>query len=514
MSTELELKFDLAPELIAKLQASKWLGELGESGKVQTAASVYFDTPEHSLRKHGISLRVRHIGNHRIQTLKRAKSAAFARPEWEAELDGDQPDLSLLRRRALKPLRAKRLERKLMPIFETRVERRTIPVQWNGSQIEIAIDLGSILANGCTTPIHEVEFELKVGTVQSVVALASRMLDEIAARYGLRSKAERGYALAARERLGVVRAESVALDRAASVADAFRVISHACLRHFALNEQGVLEHASESVHQMRIGLRRLRAALSVFKTLLNDPESRQIKEELRWLTEQLGPARDYDVLVNDNQALRREAELHAGPVGQLQGLLCQRFSDGLAQAAAAVASDRFRRIVATTALWMAGGHWAVAADPQLRTAREVSMRRFAKRMFRARTRKPHEKLARFDELDDRQRHELRIDVKKLHYATEFVGSLFVERDAARKRFTKLLKRIQDSLGELNDRVVHERIVSQLLSEAGEASVCAARNQIVYATGLIRGHEDAELQQLLARVHDDAARLARHEPFWR
>jgi len=48
---------------------------------------------------------------------------------------------------------------------------------------------------------------------------------------------------------------------------------------------------------MRVGLRRLRAAISVFKHLLCGPETEAINTELKWLTEQLGPARDFDVLI-------------------------------------------------------------------------------------------------------------------------------------------------------------------------------------------------------------------------
>src|SRR5262249_10337640 len=51
------------------------------------------------------------------------------------------------------------------------------------------------------------------------------------------------------------------------------------------------------VHQMRVGLRRLRAAMSLFADVLQDPQSAALKEELKWLTGELGPARELDVLV-------------------------------------------------------------------------------------------------------------------------------------------------------------------------------------------------------------------------
>jgi inorganic triphosphatase YgiF len=50
---------------------------------------------------------------------------------------------------------------------------------------------------------------------------------------------------------------------------------------------------------MRVGLRRLRAAMSLFKELIEQPDSEHIESELKWLTEQLGAARDLDVLLKE-----------------------------------------------------------------------------------------------------------------------------------------------------------------------------------------------------------------------
>ena len=47
----------------------------------------------------------------------------------------------------------------------------------------------------------------------------------------------------------------------------------------------------DGIHQMRVGLRRLRAASSLFKEILDGPETQRIKVGLVWLTEQLGPSR-------------------------------------------------------------------------------------------------------------------------------------------------------------------------------------------------------------------------------
>ena len=69
-----------------------------------------------------------------------------------------------------------------------------------------------------------------------------------------------------------------------STTDAFRTIGRSVLRHIAGNEAAVRRSDSEGVHQMRVGLRRLRAAISLFSNLLGDQETERVKAELKWLT--------------------------------------------------------------------------------------------------------------------------------------------------------------------------------------------------------------------------------------
>lgn len=103
-------------------------------------------------------------------------------------------------------------------------------------------------------------------------------------------------------------AAGIVLDRRSSTADAFQVIAPACLDHALANARSVGAGDAEGIHQMRVGLRRLRAALSLFKPLIDGAESEAIKTELKWLTEQLGQARELDVLVTDGIGpLRDEA---------------------------------------------------------------------------------------------------------------------------------------------------------------------------------------------------------------
>ena len=53
----------------------------------------------------------------------------------------------------------------------------------------------------------------------------------------------------------------------------------------------------EGVHQVRVGVRRLRSAFALFRDLLPDESLEGLRGELRWLGGELGPARDLDVFL-------------------------------------------------------------------------------------------------------------------------------------------------------------------------------------------------------------------------
>src|SRR6516225_4977367 len=94
---EVELKLELGGTGAANLARS-----LDRLGAVRIGRdrliSVYFDTAAKTLRRHGVVLRVRTVGSRRIQTIKQASTKMagfFDRFEWESEICGEAPDLSV-----------------------------------------------------------------------------------------------------------------------------------------------------------------------------------------------------------------------------------------------------------------------------------------------------------------------------------------------------------------------------------------------------------------------------------
>jgi inorganic triphosphatase YgiF len=214
---EVELKLAVSANNIARLNRSSLLkGAATASRKPATLVSVYFDTDKLKLRRNGLSLRVRRIDRRHVQTIKEEtgeSAALFARNEWEHDVSGERPDLDIARNTALEPLLSKKLRRGLRPVFETRVRRRVYPIHRGHSEVELTIDRGQIEAGRQSSPLCEVELELKQGEAAELFKLARELSEQVPLQVAVNSKADRGYALITGEQPAAVRVAPVASRR-------------------------------------------------------------------------------------------------------------------------------------------------------------------------------------------------------------------------------------------------------------------------------------------------------------
>jgi inorganic triphosphatase YgiF len=298
---EVELKLDVPAHSLPLLTASSLLKGASKSrAKLVNLVSVYFDTDKLKLRQKGLSLRVRRIGRHHVQTIKQENSgdvALFARGQWEHNVHGKQPDLDAARGTALAPLLNKSLRRTLKPMFETHVNRKIFQIRTGESEIELSIDKGKIEAGPKSLPLCEVELELKRGQAADLFKLAKVLAHEAPVQLAVKSKADRGYALLTAEKATPVKAMPVAIAAESKVQDAFQIIARAGLHQLAANQSLMIAGDADALHQMRVALRRLRTAISLFSDMLTDPQTEALKSELKWITAELGAAREFEVLM-------------------------------------------------------------------------------------------------------------------------------------------------------------------------------------------------------------------------
>jgi triphosphatase len=306
-----------------------------------------------------------------------------------------------------------------------------------------------------------------------------------------------------------VKAAPVQLAPGADVQTAFRAVARNCLAHMAANEAGAARgEDGEFVHQMRVGLRRLRTALKLFD-MVPRPAILDVDRESRWLAKQLGPARDWDVFIGDSlaplraemkgEAALRELVRRADRARQKAHARVQAVLSGTGGEA-----SRYRRYKAGIELWIAGGDWPGRAGDNARAQLTAPARGFAAAALERRW-KRLEKLGRHgDGLGRGDLHVLRIRAKTLRYTADFFRS-FHDEDRVR-RMQRCLNRLQDSLGGLNDAEVGGKLLAKLV---GDGKGAAARG-----AALVEGWNAARGQARLANFNRAWKRFARLAPYWR
>ena len=489
-ATETELKFRLGPGAVVRLSGHPALQGPQTS---QSLRSVYFDTPDGVLRAAGCGLRVRTTPDGFVQTLKRQTAPGqTARDEWEVPVASETPDLAALKTTpAHKRLKGRR--RHLTPRFATTVVRRIRMVDWEGALIEVAFDAGELSGGEKREPIYELELELKAGPPAALFSLARRLARDLAIVPVFESKAERGWRLAEGESRSPRRAVATPLSPDASTATAFRRIAMACLAQVAANAELLrLVRRPEAVHQMRVGLRRLRAAVDIFKPLLAEPERERIETELKWLAHEADAARDLDVFIRD---VFHPAAL-AAPSPDLAALgrrLLTARGQAYDRVLAAITAPRYALLMLEATAWIETA--ALPDDPVAPFAAEALSRLHHQVEHRARD---------LADLDAEARHHLRIRAKRLRYAAEFFADLFPAR-RRRARYLKALERLQDTLGELNDLAVARDKIP------GEAHLDDP--EVAFAAGRVIGRRERDEAMLLAAAIKACGRFHDARPFW-
>jgi inorganic triphosphatase YgiF len=511
---EIEVKLELPSANPARLRGVPLLGRVNSStGKKEDQVSVYFDTGNLKLRRGGLTLRIRQVGHRYIQTIKSETGSLFERGEWETEVRNGQPDLKQGDTSALQSLGIKKLHRKLRPVFESRVQRTTYPLTRKDCDIALTIDRGEIDAGNGTLPLCEAEFELKRGNKARLFEFAQTFARATSAELAVKSKSQRGYELLAGDDVSVVRSEAVAIAPDMPAKAAFQLIASACLRQVVANKPPVLVGNPEGIHQMRIGLRRLRAAISLFADIVADGKTRSIKAGLKWLTDELGPAREFEVFLTRVVAPLGKQHPRLTGMRSLSHDLADRREAAIARAIAAVSSKRFRELTLTVAAWLEIGGWREPRSKLVRERSEEPIEIVARAQLKGRWKKIRKRGRLLAKLDPRARHKLRIQVKKLRYATEFYKMVFAGKKQEKRRaaFLSALKDTQDCFGELNDIFVHENLTTKIVK--APASRTSRPSRRVFAAGLLTGHEEARLKPILTTAEHAFRALEKLDPYW-
>src|SRR5262249_31089754 len=271
-----------------------------------------------------------------------------------------------------------------------------------------------------------VKWNLNSNAVKGATCLSSprRWLTMCRRNWPSSVKAERGYELLTGEKPQPIKALHIALKPEANVQSAFQIVTWACMQQVIANQPVMRSGDPDALHQMRVALRRLRAAISLFSDMLAGTQTDTVKSELRWIAGELGPARELDVFSKRVVKPVLAGKPNGAGVAILSRDLRQRREDAIVRALAAVESARFRKLVLAAAAWIEAGDWINNPDISACTLREQSVADAAAKELQRRWKKLLKRGKRLDELDPQRRHRLRIQGKKLRYAAEFFASAF------------------------------------------------------------------------------------------
>ena len=462
---ETELKFHLPKSCSASFEKAL------HRGATQTLVlkALYFDTAGRHLARQKTALRLRLENGQWIQTLKIASSETLL---TRVELNHPRPspdlDLSVYAGTTAESLIA-HLSEPLAVGYETQVLRLMRLIRTPSGVVEIAYDCGFVRAGALDLPICEVELELKQGEIATLFSLASQWQRDHDLIMDARSKSERGDLLARlNQKLQEIDSQSTedpshlkALEVAQfwaprnampielvadmSAGQGLRCVMAECLDQIIRNS-AVLAHidtlgihaldTTEHVHQLRVGIRRMRTAGSLFKDVCELPTQVQ-RDGIKKYFALLGGSRDNNVLLNDLLPLLLEA---GQPALTLPEQVVEDHSSSVAK------DTLFQSWLVQMSAFVHSP--APSSGMSIQCVHPLRLTKIILPKLRQWHRKILKEGLHFAELGTEARHELRKRVKKLRYALQFTDALLAHKQL--KPYLKDLAKVQNILGEMND----------------------------------------------------------------
>jgi len=242
---------------------------------------------------------------------------------------------------------------------------------------------------------------------------------------------------------------------------------------------------ADGVHDLRVAIRKIRAAISVLReTILGKEALRKEDKQLSRLFSALGDVRDHDVLVDRVKRSAKRQRLDEKATAALRDDLEDRGRRAAKKLGAVMRADDPRRLLqkvgrrAAQAIGKAGPHGDDHRVLVRHFAASVLVRRYETVLaFEVVMPAPIDVL-----------HRLRVAIKKLRYAVDFFCDA-LGGDAP--QLDRTLQKAQDQLGDLHDHHVASEAVAKVEGKR------AAKGKEASALRKLRHADDAEAKRLLA-----------------
>jgi triphosphatase len=447
-SREVELKFVVPPP--SRVAMSRELRS--NPCRTRRVQSIYYDTADDSFEAHGQSVRLRKEGQRWVQTAKASASDPLCRLEHNVRVvaprgrRSPEPDLALhddtpvgvALRTTLSAIYQKRGDAVLVERFRVDISRMSRIESGDGTRIELALDTGSVLAGARSVAICEFEMKMMAGSAVDFIRQASVWSSGKGLWLSTLSRSEQGFRLAHGNSEGrPVRAIEAVVESNVDTAGFLASTLASCILQILGNASEIAAGALDEqfVHQLRVGLRRIRTALRELGTLVPgvDPEWEEVFARA---FRELGTHRDAVMIVPAIRAEMLAAGLEC--VGEPTSAQTMRTPQ------AVVRDDEFQRTLLAILAFCHSGSRADTSYRRGRKALQTKVARLLKSLHATLSRDA----GRFSSLSPAHQHRVRKRLKRLRYLSEFAAPLF---DADRvRRYLGSWRQAQDALGEFID----------------------------------------------------------------
>ena len=460
---EIELKF-LVPEY--KVDSLMRQAKIKSSNTTQLAAH-YYDTVDNTLAQAGMALRIRKEGDTWVQTLKSNGDGMASRGEQNDILDDSQvtealeadslyPDLSVYEKLGVEQMvlnsSQEEVSDKLNCLYITDVERTTRMIKGSNGVIEMAYDEGTVIHGEnaeISQPILEVEFELLEGEVSFLFEVAKTWCKRYNLCLSTVTKAERGgLLLAGKQHAEATKAnlKQLDFDKKVSQPEFIRAVIHNCMIQILPNASAIAAGSTDGdhVHQLRVGIRRLRTALKFF-----DGFSSQLNPEWTPILKQtfslLGDYRDHELLeVKTQPMLETKGGPHVDWSEERDAIKIKPID--------AIRAPDFQ----ITLLELM--EYTMSSAKKDKPKQKGSAKQETAKIMELLYKKISKASDQFASLDIEAQHDVRKRLKSLRYISEFVSPIYKNKKT--KAFLKYLEPAQEVLGDYNDDIVGQAFYRQ------------------------------------------------------
>lgn len=351
----------------------------------------------------------------------------------------------------------------LLHQYVTSVQRTKRLIKKDANVIEVAFDVGEVIHGqdvSIRQNLQEVEFELLQGDQGFLFDVVTTWCKRYQLRLSTITKAERGgLLLAGQSHSSATKAniKALSLDPQVTTGVFLQKVVHNCLMQILPNASAIADGSKDGnhVHQLRVGLRRLRTGLKYFAKF---DQTVAIRIQNEWLPVikhtfgLLGEYRDKEVLKLKTQPM----------LEQVGGPQVHWDTDVAVMPIDAVSNNSFQLILldmmAFAVLPVEGYYSLYQLNITKDTTKKAKKTTAAKPKLEKTLNKLFSHIAtassQFADLELEAQHDVRKNLKRLRYVCEFASPIYrTDAKKAMKQFLRYLEPAQDVLGDYNDNLV-------------------------------------------------------------